>query len=377
MIDWDFNVVYNNVSAGGTSRGNYVYRASFVGAQLGLRGIAMNFEVEESHELYELQSILDEQAAGLGALGGSSSSGRQNIKIGKRSNERPRELFRQKFFNFVRECDEGNKLSSNALPSGDHDGKSKNKTTSSYAEVLKRLTLVHDGSPGRSDVLEKICNRIAESENLSSASMNSRVAPSCTGSAAAAGNLNPGNQEGPELKKPRLDQERSSASNSIVQVLGDNLMQQPASVGNKRDFCDFLVALRPTTETALQQIAAAKRFTNFRVLSLPLEDRIGVRMLRPQATSLLAKSVLFEVCLSHSLRAEQEVRFFFANVQKIARLTHAKHCLVVSGARDLLELRSGDDLENFAKVLDIKQSARTNEALRKSDQVVGRAIVQC
>ena len=57
-ICWDFNIHYTPKGVRG-----FVQSAS----QLGLRGMAVNFEVEEGHEAQELIDILEEEASGRGA----------------------------------------------------------------------------------------------------------------------------------------------------------------------------------------------------------------------------------------------------------------------------------------------------------------------
>eukprot|EP00392_Amoebophrya_sp_AT5.2_P002030 g2035.t1 len=332
-MSWDFNVGYVPKGVG---------RSLQVATELGLDGIGVNFDVEDFHEMQELLALLQHQHATSGgssssAAGAASSGGKLLFATGGssssslRNNDRPREIFRNKFLAFVRECD--------ALK----------------ARVVKRVTLFHDGMASRGELVEKVCALLKDKAFSSSGKNAAVVSPKAEDAGTAE----------PARKKPKKAPESDVRMGEQAPQRGKNA---PAAAPNPtlHDFCDFLVAIRPTTDNALQQLSAKQKFASggFKILSVPLEERLGLKILRPYVTSLLAKGVVFEVPFCYALRAESEqVRSLFFNVQKVTRLTHMKHCLIVSGARDVLEMRGAWDLLNYAKVLGLKDAERTMQKM--------------
>jgi len=117
-----------------------------------------------------------------------------------------------------------------------------------------------------------------------------------------------------------------------------------------------LVSARPESESDFHYCCIHGEVD---IISLRLHERLGIRIKLNLIQEAMRRGIMFELCYSPALKDMNARRVFLANASNIIRATRAKHIIFSSGAKDLFEQRSPEDVINLGIVLGLSQKEAT------------------
>lgn len=124
---------------------------------------------------------------------------------------------------------------------------------------------------------------------------------------------------------------------------------QLAAVGQMKRTGDgyHLIAVRPVTGDAFD-LACERGECD--VISLALDEKLPFILRQKSIHTFLARDGYFEIEFAPALRDGSRRRCLLANAEQLLHATRGKNVFISSAARDPMEMRSPNDLQNFAAV---------------------------
>jgi len=128
--------------------------------------------------------------------------------------------------------------------------------------------------------------------------------------------------------------------------------------------CWDILCVQPLSEEAWRKCCSGEFPCD--VISLNLGEKLPFRMKRSEIDGFTQRRGFFEIIFTQALRDSSARRYVFQNSQEFIRVTRGKNVILSSGAGNVMEMRSPEDLRNFAQVLGIPRGMN-EELMRKLD----------
>eukprot|EP00435_Cladocopium_sp_Y103_P017571 s829_g4.t1 len=112
-----------------------------------------------------------------------------------------------------------------------------------------------------------------------------------------------------------------------------------------------LVALRPTNDETFRA-ACEKGMCD--IISLQLDDKLAFSLRGKDITAFTSRGGCFEIELGPAIRDAGGRKQMLNNVEILLHATRGRHVILTSGALDPIEMRSPQDIANFAGVIGVK-----------------------
>jgi len=128
--------------------------------------------------------------------------------------------------------------------------------------------------------------------------------------------------------------------------------------------CWDILCVQPLSEEAWRKCCSGEFSCD--VISLNLGEKLPFRMKRSDIDGFVRRNGFFEIIFTQALRDSSARRYVFQNSQEFIRVTRGKNVILTSGAANVMEMRSPEDLRNFAHVLGIPKGMN-EELMRKLD----------
>eukprot|EP00397_Hematodinium_sp_SG-2012_P066093 GEMP01097951.1.p1 GENE.GEMP01097951.1~~GEMP01097951.1.p1 ORF type:complete len:203 (+),score=35.55 GEMP01097951.1:23-631(+) len=128
--------------------------------------------------------------------------------------------------------------------------------------------------------------------------------------------------------------------------------------------CWDILCVHPLTEDAWKKCCSGQLQCD--VITLNLGEKLPFRILRADVDQFVKRNGFFELVFNQALRDQTARRYVFQNSQEFIRITRGKNIILTSGATNVMEMRSPEDLRNFAQVLGMR-GMNGEELVRKID----------
>jgi len=127
-----------------------------------------------------------------------------------------------------------------------------------------------------------------------------------------------------------------------------------------------ILAIQPITDEIF--IKCCRGIIKCDIISLILNEKLHIKLIRKDIEIFIHNQGFFELIFNQALHDDIARRYMFRNSLELIRVTRGKNIIITSGARNIMEMRSHEDLKNFGKILEIPSHLKNNELfIRKID----------